>query len=385
MKLKEFEAKKLLQAVGIKTSNGILIQDIKNIPEVKNVLVKVQTLTGSRGKAGGIIEVNNKEEAQRISSRFLGKEFLNERISEVLLDEKIDVKKEFYLGIMFDTSKRCPVVLFSEEGGVEVEKAQINKIEVDYLEGLKKENLKEIPEAIREILIKLYQVFVRFDCRMIEINPLALDDNGRLIALDAVAVLDDDARYRWEINFPERTDNRDATAREIAARQIDREDHRGVAGKTFIDLDGDIGILTVGGGASMTLMDTLIQCGGKPANFTEYSGNPPKEKVEKLTRIVLDRENLSGLFVAGVIANFTNIKETLQGTIKVLIEQKTLFPIVIRRAGPHDQEAKEMLEQVKKEFNLDIHYFDETTPMTKAAEIMVELSNQYKEKNGYFN
>ncbi|HLC52224.1 MAG TPA: ATP citrate lyase citrate-binding domain-containing protein, partial [Candidatus Nanoarchaeia archaeon] len=198
-------------------------------------------------------------------------------------------------------------------------------------------------------------------------------------------VLDDDARYRWEINFPERTDNRDATAREIAARQIDREDHRGVAGKTFIDLDGDIGILTVGGGASMTLMDTLIQCGGKPANFTEYSGNPPKEKVEKLTRIVLDRENLSGLFVAGVIANFTNIKETLQGTIKVLIEQKTLFPIVIRRAGPHDQEAKEMLEQVKKEFNLDIHYFDETTPMTKAAEIMVELSNQYKEKNGYFN
>ena len=131
MKLKEFEAKKLLQAVGIKTSNGILIQDIKNIPEVKNVLVKVQTLTGSRGKAGGIIEVNNKEEAQRISSRFLGKEFLNERISEVLLDEKIDVKKEFYLGIMFDTSKRCPVVLFSEEGGVEVEKAQINKIEVD--------------------------------------------------------------------------------------------------------------------------------------------------------------------------------------------------------------------------------------------------------------
>jgi len=385
LKLKEFEAKKLLQAVGIKTSNGILIQDIKNIPEVKNVLVKVQTLTGSRGKAGGIIEVNNKEEAQRISSRFLGKEFLNERISEVLLDEKIDVKKEFYLGIMFDTSKRCPVVLFSEEGGVEVEKAQINKIEVDYLEGLKKENLKEIPEAIREILIKLYQVFVRFDCRMIEINPLALDDNGRLIALDAVAVLDDDARYRWEINFPERTDNRDATAREIAARQIDREDHRGVAGKTFIDLDGDIGILTVGGGASMTLMDTLIQCGGKPANFTEYSGNPPKEKVEKLTRIVLDRENLSGLFVAGVIANFTNIKETLQGTIKVLIEQKTLFPIVIRRAGPHDQEAKEMLEQVKKEFNLDIHYFDETTPMTKAAEIMVELSNQYKEKNGYFN
>ncbi len=129
----------------------------------------------------------------------------------------------------------------------------------------------------------------------------------------------------------------------------------------------------------MTVIDTLVELGGKPANYTEYSGNPPKEKVEKLTRIVLDRENISGLLIAGVIANFTNVKETLEGIMNILIEKKPDFPIVIRRAGPHDEEAKVMLQEIKAKHGLDIHYYDEKTPMTKAAEIMVELSKKYKQ------
>ncbi|MDP3734723.1 MAG: ATP citrate lyase citrate-binding domain-containing protein, partial [Nanoarchaeota archaeon] len=212
------------------------------------------------------------------------------------------------------------------------------------------------------------------------INPLVITHHNTLVAVDAVAVMDDDARFRRKISFPERTNNRKATAREIAARDIDKHDYRGVAGKTFLDLDGDIAILTSGGGASMTLMDALVDLGGNPANFTEYSGNPPQEKVEKLTRIVLEKENLSGLLIAGVIANFTNIAETLQGIVTVLKEVKPNFPIVIRRAGPYDDEAKKIVLQAKEDYNLDLHFFDEKIPLTKAAEIMVDLSTKYNLK-----
>jgi citryl-CoA synthetase large subunit len=382
MKLKEFEGKQLLESSNILVSKGILVTNTFEPFEGEKVL-KVQTLAGGRGKAGGI-KVVNFEEAQELTTKFLNKEFLNETITEILLDEKIEISHEYYLGIMFDTSKRKPILIFSEEGGVNIEDVRKNfpeKViikEIDYLKGIDSNittNLK-----IQEIITKLYDCFVKNDCRMIEINPLVETPEGKFVAVDCVAVLDDDARYRWPIQFEERTDNRKSTKREITAHDIDRNDHRGVAGKTFIDLDGDIAILTSGGGATMTLMDALIQFGGKPANFTEYSGNPPQEKVEALTRIVLDKENLSGLLVAGVVANFTNIYKTLQGVLNVLIEKKPKFPIVIRRAGPHDEEAKEALMKAKEEHSLDIHYFDENTAMTEAAKIMVELSEKYKKE-----
>ena len=166
--------------------------------------------------------------------------------------------------------------------------------------------------------------------------------------------------------FSERTLNRKATAREIAARKIDENDHRGVAGKTYMDLDGDIGIMTSGGGATMTLMDALQHYGLHPANYTEYSGNPPQEKVEALARIVLSIPNLKALLVAGVVANFTDIHATLQGLITVLRDVRPTYPIIIRRAGPNDELAKAAIQTLKEE-GLDITYYDETTSLTKVV------------------
>jgi len=385
MRLKEFEGKKLLNASQIRISQGILITNTIDPFEGEKVF-KVQTLAGGRGKAGGI-KVVNYEQSKILTSQFLHKEFLNETITEILLDEKIDIAKEYYVGIMFDTSKRKPILIFSEEGGVNIEdikKTLPEKVilqEIDYLEGIQNLSLITQNFKIQEVITTLYDCFVKNDCRMIEINPLVETPSGEFVAVDCVAVLDDDARYRWPIQFEERTDNRKSTEREIAAHNIDRDDHRGVAGKTFVDLDGDIAILTSGGGATMTLMDALVKYGGKPANFTEYSGNPPQEKVEALTRIVLHKENLSGLLIAGVVANFTNISETLKGVLNVLIEVKPTYPIVIRRAGPHDDEAREALINAKKEYGLNIHYFDENTAMTEAAKIIIELSEKYKQQN----
>lgn len=382
MKLKEFEAKQLLREVGITTSKGYLIRSMGEVPYFTQPhLVKVQTMAGKRGKAGGIIEVKTPEEAKKMISQFLGTVFLDETIKEILLDEKIAIEKELYLGLKFDTAKKCPVLIYSEQGGMEIEDAEkIVVQEINYLEGINKEKLGMIPTYLQEVIEKLYACFLRYDCKMIEINPLVVTPKQELIAVDGVVVLDELANFRREVVFPERTGKREATAREIAARKIDEEDYRGVAGKTFLDLDGDIGILTSGGGASMTLMDALIRCKGNPANFTEYSGNPPLEKVEKLTRIVLDKPHLAGLLIAGVIANFTDIAETLQGIGNVLREKKPDFPIVIRRAGPNDEKAKQNMERIKQELGLNIHYFDEKVPLTKAVEIMVELANEFKRK-----
>ncbi|RME31631.1 hypothetical protein D6789_02105, partial [Candidatus Woesearchaeota archaeon] len=169
--------------------------------------------------------------------------------------------------------------------------------------------------------------------------------------------------------------------RALEARKIDYHDHRGVAGKTFVELDGDIAVLASGGGASLTCMDALIEAGGKPANYTEYSGNPSSEKVRRLTEITLSKPGLRGCFVVGGTANFTDIYETLKGFAEGLrnTKPKPAYPIVVRRAGPRDKEAFAMLAELEKE-GFDITVLGEETPMTKAARIMVEKINGKTDK-----
>jgi citryl-CoA synthetase large subunit len=397
MKLKEFESKKILGSNGFVISSGIVVKSLDEFDGLDisyPKMFKAQCVSNGRAKAGGVFVVEDALVAREAVVRFLGSEFLGEKISEVMFDELVEISHEFYLGVLFDVSKRCPVLIFSNKGGVDIEKVKIESpnsivmVDINYLDGVRDEDILKMFslcenvdfDEFKDVVLKLYSAFVKFDLRMIEVNPLVLSKGGKLVGVDCVCVTDQDADFRREIKFEDRTNSRVATAREIAARQIDKDDHRGVAGKTFIDLDGDIGILTVGGGASMTLMDSLIEFGGKPANFTEYSGNPPMEKVEKLTRIVLDRDGLSGLFIGGVIANFTNIRDTIQGTLNVLIEKKVPFPVVIRRAGPFDDEAKKLVDEVCSKYGLDISFYDEKIALSEASKIMVEKSNEYKRK-----
>jgi len=137
----------------------------------------------------------------------------------------------------------------------------------------------------------------------------------KLIAVDAKVILDDSGlvRHKNIDVLPKGAVSAVPTQRELAAKNIDAEDYRGSAGSTFIEFDGDIAVLASGGGASLLVMDALLAFGAKPANYTEYSGNPPREKVEALTEITLEREDLCGCLVAGAYANFTDIYETLAG------------------------------------------------------------------------
>lgn len=278
--------------------------------------------------------------------------------------------------------------MVSLHGGIDIESLPQEKIffyDIDPLKGISPHFSREISSLVgftgktllkfSKIIVSLYECFSKYDLKMIEINPLVLSQDNEFVALDCVSVIDDDSLKRHNFSFPPRNNSKNKTQREIEANKIDQLDHSGVCGRTFIDLDGDIGVLSSGGGASVTAMDALLSYGGKPANFTEYSGNPSYDKVKKLTEIVLDAP-LSGLFVVGGRANFTRVDETLSAILEVLIEKRITIPVVIRRAGPGEKKAYDMFMEAKERYGINVEFYFDDIPISKAAEIMVNNVKQ---------
>lgn len=401
MKLLEYKGKQLLQEVGIKVPASILVNNKtyaslsygkekyhQFFSDYGAAIVKAQVLGGSRQKTGVIFSATDYEKSLKQIEELYSRKYNNAVIDTLLIEEKLDIKQEYFLSILYDTWQRRPLVMFSASGGIEIENNEehILKFYPKKVSELTKEEALEIAgnKELADFLVKAYQCFINFDCSHLEINPIILTVNGVLYAGDAKLTIDDGAVPRQEIltDVADTDEKTRYSPREIEARKIDLEDHRGVAGKTFVDLDGDIAILASGGGASLTCMDALIEAGGAPANYTEYSGNPPREKVAKLTKLTLEKEGLNGCLVIGGTANFTDIFETLSGFVDGLesLDQLPQYPIVIRRAGPRDDEAFAMLKKFAADKNLDITLFGEETPMSYAAKVMAEKVKEYKIK-----
>jgi succinyl-CoA synthetase beta subunit len=394
MILYEFEGKDLLKTAGIAVPNSQVITRAEfeanaDITTIKAPCVlKAQVLSGKRASAGGIVVVEDQENLQAELRKLFGKVVNKEVVETVLIEEKVEAKSEMYFSLSYDTNSRMPYIALVLQGGTGVEDQHENiGIEVNILDpmgGLP----TDIEQYIsREFLEKAFKLFFDTDCTLLEINPLIKNSKGEYMALDAKIKLDDTAAGRheeWQ-SYPSRgVPGYSPTEREIAAKKIDEGDHRGTAGSTYFDIDGDIAVMASGGGGSLTALDTLLKLGGRPANYTEYSGNPPKEKVEKLTAVVLSKPNLHGLWVVGAIANLTDIYETLSGFIEGLrhvrdnLGIKIDFPIVIRRAGPRDDEAFAMLREVR---DFDLHLFSTETSITQSAKIMSDLAKEYSKNN----
>ena len=387
MKLYEFEGKQLLKEAGIAVPEGYITENQREIQDPKEeVVIKAQTLEGKRGKSGLIKSAKTKEEIQTLIKQLLNKQHGFETVKKLLIETKCKIKSEFYIAITYDTKTRNPVIIASSQGGIDIEEtknlhpSKVIVEQINILNGITEHEAKHIlhKAGIANLqmiprLEKLYQLFMDKDMKLLEINPLIETETHDLIAADAKIILDDDALFRQNIQFPPRVGiGREKTQAETAANKVNEVDHRGIAGKTYIELDGDIGILASGGGASITAVDALISYNQKPANYTEYSGNPSPEKVEALTRIVMSNPHLKGLFVVGAKANFTQIHETITAIIKVIKEMKPEYPIVFRRAGPGDKEAKILVEQTAKELCLDMEWYGDETPITVAAKRMAE-------------
>ena len=356
MKLYEHEAKKLLEKRGLKFPGK----------DGEAYVVKAQVLASDRKKHGGIKFAESKKEAEKIAEEMKKSKIKGHEVNQVLIEEQIDIQEEYYIAFFWDTELRRPVMLFSEDGGSGIEDREVQKTELG-----EENNFEELEEDLRPIAEKLFEAFLEEDIEFLEVNPLAFDGEN-FIVVDAMMELEDDASFRHEWDFPERTEfAREKTEREIEAEKIDEDDHRGVAGK-YTELEGDIGMMLAGGGASLTNMDALIEAGGKPANYTEYGGNPPTEKVYRLSKVIMSKE-LNGLLHVGGTANNTNILRTMKGFIQALREEEPDYPIVIRRDGPQADEAFELLREVRDDLGLEMKLYRNDLPMTESAEKLMEM------------
>ena len=372
MKLHEHEAKEILEKHGLETPS-------RELQIGKSYVVKAQVLANNRKEKGAVKFADDLEEAEAIKQEMIGAEFDGQEAEKAVIEEQIDFDEEYYVSFMYDTDTRNPAMIFSRSGGTGIEDREAQKLSLPddsqfrFRQFLKDQGFegKEIVKLSVE-LQKIFQAFLKEDARMLEINPLAKTEDGYVV-LDAMMDLEDDAGYRHDWNFPDRTVmKREKTKREIEAEKIDEDDHKGVAGK-YTELDGDIGMMLAGGGASLTNMDALIEYGGEPANYTEYGGNPPTEKVYRLSKVIISKPGLRGLWHVGGTAKNTDVERTIDGFIQALREEKPEYPIVVRRDGPHADEAFEKLREVKEELDLNMKPFRNDKPMTESAEDLMQM------------
>ncbi|OGZ30189.1 MAG: hypothetical protein A2931_03710 [Candidatus Niyogibacteria bacterium RIFCSPLOWO2_01_FULL_45_48] len=351
MKLYEFEGQNLFKKYGIPVPESVLISKTgQKINFDPPYMLKAQVLSGDRKKAGGIMSANSQSSAQKAIAALLKKEVNFEPVKKVLAAKKLNPLAEYYLSFSYDTGSQGPVFAVSPKGGSGIANADVFPIDIIF--GLRPFVVREyLAKAgfisdditkVADIAQKLWQLFLDENLVLSEINPLIKTKKKEFIAADS----------------------------KIITKTRRRVEHLG----------GDIAILASGGGASVLSIDALIEAGGDPANYTEYSGNPSAELVMELTKEVLGQKNLKGCWVVGGTANFTDIFETLSGFVRGLrqIKPKPAYPIVIRRDGPRQKEAAEMLRAVAKKEGYNFHVFGSETSIASSARTIVDLS--YKNK-----
>lgn len=389
MKLFEYEGKLLLKTNDIEVPDSQLVDSTSTVIKIKHPsMIKAQVLSGKRKHRGLITKATTEIERQAQIAKLLMSQNQGELIEKILVEESVDILQELFISITYSSRHRAPVLLFSEDGGVEIESEKVIQeipleigLDVPNLQfsilnapKISEKNREQIQAKVWQTVNKLWKLFQEKDLFLAEINPLAVTSHGAVIALDAKVVTDDAANYRQKWDLPERNlMGRSKSWAEIEAEKIDKEDHRGAVGRVYLDLEGDIGVIAAGGGASLVAMDAMVNQGLKPANYTEFSGNPPEWKVKRLTEIVLAKKGLRGAILIGGKANFTDQVETLTGFMEALKEIGPTYPLIVRRDGPRMAEAKAMLEAAAKKYGWQVEVYDSNLSIIDAVHRLVEL------------
>ncbi|MCX6779906.1 MAG: hypothetical protein NT034_01865, partial [Candidatus Magasanikbacteria bacterium] len=371
------EGKNIFTKFGVATPQSVLLRREDDVAQayeqfgLKDVVLKAQVLSGKRGKNNGILFASTTDEVKAAAEKIFSSNLNGQYVAAVFMEEKLNIAEEHYLSITYDTNKKQPLLIYSASGGIDIEEVEHNEINKHWLD-IRQEKIDiDIPFAN-----ELWQCFLQSDARVVEINPLVKTEEGKWVAADSKIAIDEDAFFRhkdWEFE-PRTMLGRLPTGRELEVKKIDEGEnyYRGTAGK-YIEMEGDVAVLFSGGGASIANMDELIKAGLTPANYTEYSGNPPREKVSQLAKIVLSKPGLKGLWIAGGVANFTDIAATFQGIIDALDEVKPTYPIVIRRAGPNEAEGKKLMQECAERNNLNMKIFGKEIAMGETAKILAKM------------
>ena len=311
-------------------------------------VVKAQVPTGKRGKAGGIRKADSAADAFAAAQAILGMTIDGYRVGTVLVEERAEIAREFYAAVLTDFAARRPLVLFSTEGGMEIEEVAAanpdavrrHGLDIDQEFGdaaaaamLKGLDLGAAAPRIAEILKALYAAYRERDAELVEINPLALLKDGRIVALDCKFTLDDAAAFRQA----------DLAAAGAAEKYTALEKRGADAGLKFIELDGKVGVLANGAGLTMTTMDVIAHCGGKPTNFLEIGGEA-YTKSEVALGLVLSAPNVKSL-VINFCGAFARTDVMADGVVKAWEKLKPKIPVFFSIHGTGEDEAVKLVRE----------------------------------------
>ena len=374
MNFEEWAAKPLLEAHGIAVPASILAHNPTEVAAAAEVIgpcvVKAQVPTGKRGKAGGITLAATPSEARAAAEAILGMEIGGYPVETVLVEAQLPIEKELYAAVLNDPAAKAPSVLFSTEGGMDVEEAAESKpdamrrITVDITEGLSQEEalaaLDGLPldgqaEAMADTLVKLYQAYRALDAELLEVNPLVITRDGEIVALDCKFTLDDSAVPRQPEIAPNGAPER-MTALEREAAD---------AGLKYIELGGSVGVLANGAGLTMTTMDAITHYGGTPANFLEIGGEA-YTKAETALRILLKNPNIKSLLV-NFCGAFARTDVMSQGVVEAWKALDPDIPVFFTVHGTGEEEAVAL---IRRELGIEPYDLmdDAVRAVVKAAE-----------------
>jgi succinyl-CoA synthetase beta subunit len=362
MNIHEHQAKGILKKFGASVPEGVyaltvedLLEKVKKLNTSKYVL-KAQIHAGGRGKAGGVKILDNIEDLESEAKKLLGKTLVTHQtgpegreVKRLYVEESSNIDKEFYLSCLVDRASSKIAFISSDQGGMDIEevasktpeKIITTKVELeDEISNIDCENIIKIfnlndqakSEAIK-LLKSIYKMFISTDANMVEINPLILTKENKIMCLDAKVNFDDNALFR----HPEITELRDLNEEDPAEIEASKHD------LAYIKLDGSIGCMVNGAGLAMATMDIIKLYGSEPANFLDVGGGASKEKVSAAFKIILSDKNVKGILI-NIFGGIMRCDVLAQGVVDAAKEMKINVPLVVRLAGTNFKEGKEILD-----------------------------------------
>ena len=368
MKIHEYQAKQVLAKYGVPVPRGSAAYSVEEASQIakdlgsKVCVVKAQIHAGGRGKGGGIKVSKGKDAVRENAEAILGMQLVThqtgpqgQKVKQLLVEEGVDISKELYCSVLVDRGQQQIVLLASTEGGMDIEEVaaktpeKILKVFVDPAVGLRQYQANELafglkineinPKLIRPasaVFMALYEAFVQEDCSLVEINPLVLTGDGRVIALDAKLSFDDNAMFRHKDNLALR-DTDEENPLEVEASEADLN---------YVKLDGSIGCMVNGAGLAMGTMDIIKAYGGDPANFLDVGGAASQENVEKAFRIITRDPNVKCILI-NIFGGIVRCDMVAAGVIAAFKNVDLQIPVVVRLEGTNAKEAHMLVKDSK--------------------------------------
>ncbi len=376
MKVHEYQAKAFFASYGVPVDRSMVCRTADEAVEayrqlgVTKAVVKAQVHTGGRGKAGGVKVGGSESEIRNHAEAILGMDIKGFTVDRVLVGEAVDIAAEYYVSILVDRRSKCPLLMLSRAGGMDIEQVaretpeKIEKIVIDPVVGMTDylareaafklfDDMAQVKQAV-PLLKNLYRLFVEKDASLAEINPLVKLTDGTLKAIDAKMTFDDNALFR----HPDVAELFEPTEEERKEREAKDK------GFSYVNLGGSIGCMVNGAGLAMATMDMIKLYGGEPANFLDIGGSSNPEKIVEAMKLLLSDKHVNTVLI-NIFGGITRCDDVARGLIEAFKIIETDIPIVIRLTGTNEAEGRALLQGT---------HFTVATSMADAGHKAVELS-----------